>query len=133
MPGTHPFEHYPDRGVEAPEFGEFQWIPEMGIARSSKNRIKGSKQWKCHHDGCNKSYGRRQEAIRHARDKHEVSRKCFICGIKWTRPEKIREHLLSKHRHRFTVEERREIHHLRGLNNTIDLLERLEIIKALEK
>ncbi|KAH9984003.1 hypothetical protein BJV77DRAFT_966436 [Russula vinacea] len=72
MPGTHPFEHYPDRGVEAPEFVEFQWIPEMGIAR--KNRIRDSKQWKCHYDGCNKSYGRRQEAKRHMRDNMRLHR-----------------------------------------------------------
>jgi hypothetical protein len=75
MPSTHPFEHYPpDRRAEVPEFVEFQWIPEMGIAPSSKKR--GSKQWKCLHDGCNKSYGRRQETLRHMRDKHEISRKC---------------------------------------------------------
>jgi hypothetical protein len=104
-------------------------FPEMGIARSSKNGTKGSKQWKCPHDGCNKSYGRRQEARRHMRDKHEVSPKCFICGIKWTRSAKIKEHLLSKHRHHFTEEERREIQRLRGLNNMIDLLERLEITR----
>jgi hypothetical protein len=133
LEGTHLFEHHPDRKAETQEFGEFQLIPEMGIARSSKNRKKGSKQWKCHHDGCNKSYGRRQEARRHMRDKHEVSPKCFICDFKRTRPEKIREHLLSKHRHHFTEEERQEILNSQGLNNTIDLLERLEIIKALEK
>ena len=75
------------------------------------------------------SYGRRQETLRHMRDKHEISRKCFICGIKWTRPEKIREHLLSKHRPHFTEEERQKILRLRGLNNTIESLERLEIIR----
>ena len=130
MPSTHPFEHYPpDRRVEAPEFVELQWIPELGIAPSSKNRKRGFKQWKCHYGGCNKSYGRRQEAIRHMRDKHEVSLKCFICGIKWTRPEKIRGHILSKHRLHFTEEERQEILRLRGLNNTIVLLERLGITR----
>ena len=127
MSGTHPFEHCPDRRVQAPEFGEFQWIPERGIARSSKNRIRGSKKWPCDHGGCDKRYGRRQEAIRHMRDKHGVSPKCFICGFKWTRAEKIKGHLLSKHQHHFTEEERQEIYHLRGQNNTIDLLERLEI------
>jgi hypothetical protein len=63
------------------------------------------------------------------RDRHEISPKCFICGIKWTRAEKIREHLLSKHRHHFTEDERQEIRHLRGLNNTIEFLEKLEITR----
>ena len=115
------------------ELGEFQWIPETGIAPSSDDRIRGSREWPCHHVGCNKSYGRRQEAIRHTRDKHEFSRTCFICDIKWTRADMIRKHLLFKHRHHFTEEELREIRQLQGLNNTIELLKRLEISKALEK
>jgi hypothetical protein len=45
----------------------------------------------------------------------------------------IRKHLLFKHRHHFTEEELREIRQLQGLNNTIELLKRLEISKALEK
>ncbi|KAH9983985.1 hypothetical protein BJV77DRAFT_219538 [Russula vinacea] len=133
LEGTHPFGHHLDRRVEALELGEFQWIPETGIAPSSDDRIRGSREWPCHHVGCNKSYGRRQEAIRHTRDKHEFSRTCFICDIKWTRADMIRKHLLFKHRHHFTEEELREIRQLQGLNNTIELLKRLEISKALEK
>jgi hypothetical protein len=121
QPGTHPFQHHPDRKAEAPEFG---WIPEMESMPSSKNRIMGSKNWPCHHDGCNKSYGQCQEAIRHMRDKHEISHKCFICGIKWTRAEKIKKHLLSRHQNHFIEEERQEIRDLQGLNNTINFLER---------
>ena len=127
VPGAHPFETRLDRKVEAPELGEFQWSLEMGVARSSEDRVMGSKEWPCLHDGCNKRYRRRQEAVRHMRDKHEIPHLCFICETKWTRPEKLKEHLLSRHCDHFTEEERQEIRHLHGLINTIDVLERLEI------
>ena len=127
VPGAHPFEPRLDRKVEAPDFGIFQWIPEMGVAQSSEDTMMGSKLWPCPHDGCNKRYRRRQEAVRHMRDKHEIPHQCFICGTKWTRPEKIREHLLSRHWDNFTEEERQEIRHLHGLISKIDVLERLGI------
>jgi hypothetical protein len=132
LPGARPFEHHPGQRADAPEFGEFQWIPEIKFAQSSKNRVKGFKEWPCHHNGCNESYRRRQEVIRHIRDKHEIPPKCFICGIKWTRAEKIRKHLISRHRDHFKEEERQEIRRLRGLNNTIEFLKKLEIHMALQ-
>ena len=89
-PGTHPFERHQGQSVEAPEFGEFRWISEIEIAQSSK---KSHKAWPCHHDGCNKVYKRRQEVRRHKREKHDISPKCFFCGIKWTRAEIGRAHV----------------------------------------
>ena len=85
-------------------------------------------EWRCHYDGCGKGYGRRQEVRRHIRDKHEIPRRCFICGIKWTRADKIRNHLIFGHRSYFTEEERQEIGRLKGLNNTADFLEKWSII-----
>jgi hypothetical protein len=130
MPNTHSessFELHPGQRIEAPEIGESQWIPEIEIVQSPKNSVMGSKEWPCQHDGCDKSYGRRPEVRRHIREKHETLPKCFICGIKWTRAEKIRKHLIYQHRDHFTEEERQEIGHLRGLNNTIDFLKRWEL------
>jgi hypothetical protein len=132
MSDTYPessFEHHTGQIVEAPGLGKFQWIPEIIIAQSSENSVMGSKEWPCQHDGCDKSYGRRPEVRRHVREKHEILRKCFICGVKWARAEKIRKHLICKHRDHFTEEERQEIGRLRGLNNTIDFLKKLEITK----
>jgi hypothetical protein len=116
LPGIHPFE--------AP--GNL----EIEIAQNSKNRVMSSKEWPCHHDGCNKTYGRPQEVKRHMRDKHAITPpKCFICEIKWTRAAEIRKHLLSKHGDHFTEEERQEILQLQGSNKTIDFLERLKMTR----
>ena len=128
MPGTHSFEHHPGQRVEVPEFGEFQ-SSEIEITQDSENNEMDSKEWPCHYDGCDKSYGRRQEVIRHIREKHTILPKCSICGIELTRPEKIRKHLLFKHRRYFTKEGRQEIRSLRGLDNTIDFLKKWEITR----
>jgi hypothetical protein len=88
-----------------------------------------SPKWPCHYDGCNKSYRRRGEVNRHIKDKHEIPRKCFICGIKWTRAYMIRKHLLFGHPTYFIEEERQEIGCLEGPNNTIDFLEKWRITR----
>jgi Zinc finger, C2H2 type len=124
--GTHSFEHHSGQRVEVPEFGEFQFSE---ITQDFKNNEMDSKEWPCHYDGCDKSYGRRQEVIRHIREKHAILPKCSICGIELTRAEKIRKHLLFKHRRYFTKEERQEISFLRGLDNTIDFLKKWEITR----
>ncbi|KAH9999551.1 hypothetical protein BJV77DRAFT_1122950 [Russula vinacea] len=126
VPGAHPFEPGLDRKAEAPDFGKFQWIPEMGVAQSSEDRMMDSKEWPCPHDGCNKRYRRRQEAVRHMRDKHETPPVLHL----WDQVDPAREDKgssLSKHWDNFTEEERQEIRHLHGLINTIDVLERLRI------
>jgi hypothetical protein len=123
MPDTHPFKYHPGQRVEATESGGLE------IAQDSKNNVMSSKEWPCHYDGCDSIYGRHQEVKRHIREKHAILPKCIICGNTWTRPEKIRKHLLSKHRRHFTEEERQEICHLRGLNDTIDFLKKWEITR----
>ena len=125
MPGTHPkssFEH------QFPELGDFS---EMAIAQGSENSVMGSKRWPCYHYGCNRSYGRLQDVKRHIRDKHDITPECFICGIKWTRAEKIRKHLISRHRDHFTEDELQEIGLLEGLNNTVDFLKKWELSRLL--
>jgi hypothetical protein len=86
-----------------------------------------SKRWLCPRDDCDKSYGRPQDVGRHIRAEHEISLapRCFVCDMKWTRAENIKKHLISRHRDHFTKEQRRKIRRSRGLNDTVDLLERL--------
>jgi len=136
IPGTHPnspFEHHPDQRVdpvEAPESNGFQRTPAMGTAQGSRVRlVMGSKEWPCDRDGCNKIYGRPQDVRRHVREKHEILPECLICGIKWTRAEKIRRHLIKNHRDHFTKKQRQQIRHLQSLKNTIDFLKKWEITK----
>jgi hypothetical protein len=125
MTGTYPESPF---RVEAPEFREFQPISEIEIAPGTENRVTDPKRWPCSHGDCDKSYGRPQEVSRHIRDKHlEITPKCFLCDFKWTRTEKIRKHLLFEHRGRFTVKQRRKIRRCRGLDDTLDYLEILEI------
>ena len=60
--------------------------------------------------------------MRHTRDKHGHRRKCPFCRTIWTRPERIRSHVLKSHRNLLSDNEQEEIGHLRGLNNTIRFL-----------
>ena len=130
VPGTYPFEDHLGQRDEVPEFGEFQSISEIEIAQDSKNNVTESKEWPCPYEGCEKRrYGRHQEVRRHIREKHAILPKCLICGIKWTRAEKIRKHILLEHRQHFTKKERQEICDLRGLDNTIDFLKKWEITR----
>lgn len=127
MPGTHPkksaFERHPDQSVEAPESSGFRRFPATTTAQGSRIRLTDSKEWLCNHDGCNKSYRRQQELIRHLREGHgSLPAKCLICDVTWKRPEKLRKHLIDDHGDYFTEKERQRIHQLRGMNNTINFL-----------
>lgn len=130
VPGTHPnspFECHPDQRVEAPEFGGFQRIPEMENAQGTRIRlVPSSKEWPCDRDDCNKIYRRPQDVRRHVREKHEILPKCLVCGVEWTRAEKIRRHLIKRHRNHFTKEERQQIRQLQSLNSTTDFLKEWE-------
>ena len=83
---------------------------------------RASREWRC--CACrDKTYQRAQELKRHIRDKHQQPHKCPFCHTKWTRPEKIKTHLIAAHRDRFVEEEQREIRHLRGRKDIIRFLE----------
>ncbi|KAF8261686.1 hypothetical protein EI94DRAFT_1745414 [Lactarius quietus] len=73
---------------------------------------------------CNKAYQRRQELKRHTRDKHVRHRKCPLCRTGWSRPERIRVHLLKQHGSLLTEGQQQEIRILRGRDNTIRFLEK---------
>ncbi|KAH9015895.1 hypothetical protein EDB84DRAFT_1524960 [Lactarius hengduanensis] len=91
--------------------------------RDSENRRKAP--WEVHHcTNCSKAYRRHQDLKRHARDKHEWQRKCPFCHTRWSRPERIRAHLMKKHESRLTKEQQQQIRLLRGRDNTIHFLEK---------
>ena len=60
--------------------------------------------------------------MRHIRDKHDQKRKCPFCRTRWTRPERIRTHVLKSHRSILSENEQDEIYHLRGIDDTIRFL-----------
>ena len=60
--------------------------------------------------------------MRHIRDKHNQKRKCPFCRTRWTRPERIRTHVLKSHRSILSENEQDEICHLRGIDDTIRFL-----------
>ncbi|KAH9989407.1 hypothetical protein BJV74DRAFT_838449 [Russula compacta] len=85
--------------------------------------------WEQHYCAdCGKQYRRVQELRRHTRDKHEEQRSCPFCDYTWSRPERIRGHLITEHGDRLTEEENQEIRRLRGWKNTIHFLTRFETI-----
>jgi hypothetical protein len=55
---------------------------------------------------CNRRFGLAQELARrrHRRDVHEQPRYCPFCDFKWTRPNNIKTHLLTRHRGKVTAE-----------------------------
>ncbi|KAH9059537.1 hypothetical protein EDB87DRAFT_1621480 [Lactarius vividus] len=91
--------------------------------RDSGNRSKAPRE--AHHcNNCSKVYRRHQDLKRHTRDKHECQRKCPFCHTRWSRPERIRAHLMKKHESRLTKEQQQQIHLLRGRDNTIHFLDK---------
>jgi len=115
--GNHPLSHFQHK----PASTSTRPVPKTKRARRPKRVGETLKEWLCHHDNCKKEYWRRQELIRHIRDKHSVQRMCPFsgCDIKWTRAEKIRAHLTTCHKNHFNEEELQEIEALWGLEDTI--------------
>jgi hypothetical protein len=46
---------------------------------------------------CNKEFKRIQEFKRHLKDKHKPPRLCPFCRFTWTRPDKIKAHIIANH------------------------------------
>ena len=51
-----------------------------------------------------KDFGRFQELKRHVRDLHVPPSSCPFCDFTWTRPDKIKDHIISNHGDTFTAE-----------------------------
>ena len=53
---------------------------------------------------CEEDFGRVQELKRHVKDIHMPRRRCPFCDITWSRPAKIKAHLIADHAEKFTAE-----------------------------
>ena len=65
---------------------------------------------------CNRDFLRIQELKRHLRDVHGPRRRCPFCGFTWTRPDKIKDHIIASHRSKFTAEKLEDFKALCGQN-----------------
>ncbi|KAI9456666.1 hypothetical protein BJY52DRAFT_1224140 [Lactarius psammicola] len=71
-----------------------------------------SDKWRCLFEGCKATFGRLQEHKRHLIDVHTPRRRCPFCLYEWSRPDKIKNHLMTKHQDKPQV--LNEIHSKRG-------------------
>ncbi|KAH9063805.1 hypothetical protein EDB83DRAFT_2383217 [Lactarius deliciosus] len=74
----------------------------------------------CPVEGCQATFGRQQELNRHTIDVHTSPRRCPFCTYGWSRPDKIRDHLMAKHQDKPQV--LNEIRAKRGQNLVAYLL-----------
>ncbi|KAH9048237.1 hypothetical protein EDB84DRAFT_293872 [Lactarius hengduanensis] len=68
----------------------------------------------CFHEDCEATFGRPQERKRHVIDVHTLRRQCPFCLYSWSRPDKIRAHLIKNHHHELPQEVLNEIRAKRG-------------------
>jgi len=52
---------------------------------------------------CHLDFGRVQERERHVKDIHTPRRRCPFCNVMWTRPTKIKNHLIADHADKFAA------------------------------
>lgn len=115
-PLVSPLQHHAAPIPEDLEFTVLQHVPKTESSRKASHGGRGFKKWPCH---CGKSYGRLQDLRRHTTDKHQTPHKCPFCDTYWTRADKIRRHLMTKHQDRFTEEELQQIRFLKSRKDTI--------------
>jgi hypothetical protein len=83
--------------------GTGEYLPFQGATEDQGTRaMDGNARPVCVY--CSKDFGRIQELKRHVKEKHMPRRRCPWCDFLWTRPDKIKFHLLSNHAERFTAE-----------------------------
>ncbi|KAN0130384.1 hypothetical protein V8E53_011785 [Lactarius tabidus] len=56
-----------------------------------------SSRWHCVYDDCEATFGRHQELKRHLIGVHTPWRRCPFCSYEWSRPNKIKTHLMENH------------------------------------
>lgn len=87
--------------------------PRRGGKRTSTRSSPGVKHHSCLQ--CkNTSFTRIQDLNRHIRDVHGPRRRCPFCDFQWTRPDKIKTHIVTDHWDIFTPELLGDIRGLRG-------------------
>ncbi|KAH9180250.1 hypothetical protein EDB89DRAFT_1918098 [Lactarius sanguifluus] len=74
----------------------------------------------CPVEGCQANFRRQQELNRHTTDVHTPPHRCPFCIYRWSRSDKIRVHLVTKHQDEPQVLD--EIHAKRGQNLVAYLL-----------
>ncbi|KAH9041527.1 hypothetical protein EDB83DRAFT_1628470 [Lactarius deliciosus] len=104
------------------ELKEARQDPDTGSTWNSDAHRKAPRGM-YHCTDCSKVYRRPQDLKRHTRDRHEWQRKCPFCRVRWSRPERIRAHLIKKHESRLTKDQQQEVRFLRGRRDTIRILE----------
>ncbi|KAH9961035.1 hypothetical protein BC827DRAFT_1155484 [Russula dissimulans] len=70
---------------------------------------------------CSRSFKRKQEYKRHMKDVHidnDQKPQCPLCTFKWTRPDKIKTHIISAHKECLAPDILHEIDALRGRHLT---------------
>ncbi|KAI9446746.1 hypothetical protein H4582DRAFT_1908088 [Lactarius indigo] len=68
----------------------------------------------CHYEDCKATFGRPQEHKRHLIDVHKPRRRCPFCLYEWSRPNKLKTHLMKNHQDKIPQEVLREIRTKRG-------------------
>lgn len=68
----------------------------------------------CFYEDCEATFGRPQERKRHVIDVHTLRRQCPFCLYAWSRPDKIRAHLMKNHQDELPQEVLNEIRAKRG-------------------
>ncbi|KAH9059536.1 hypothetical protein EDB87DRAFT_764151 [Lactarius vividus] len=105
------------------ELKEARQDPVLERAWKSESRSRAPRGV-CHCTDCGKIYQRPQELKRHTRDKHELQRTCPFCCTRWSRPERIRAHLMKEHESCLTKDQQQQIRLLRGRDDTVHFLEK---------
>jgi hypothetical protein len=80
------------------ERGTAQKPRSRGKRTSTRDRVRPT----C--EDCNKDFFRVQELERHLKDVHTPRRECPFCDFMWTRPDKIKPHIVAKHQDIFSPE-----------------------------
>jgi len=75
-------------------------------------------------DRCFKYFSTHHGLRRHVKDKHEPRRRCPFCDFTWTRPGKIKTHILTHHDNQLSGEEIIELRNLRGWHPTTRFIAR---------
>ncbi|KAH8991063.1 hypothetical protein EDB86DRAFT_2936487 [Lactarius hatsudake] len=68
----------------------------------------------CHYENCKGTFGRPQEHKRHLIDVHTPRRRCPFCLYEWSRPNKIKTHLMKNHQDKVPRKVLNEIRAKRG-------------------
>ena len=96
--------------ASAPEAAQSMDVQEVGVPAGGD----ASARSHCLYGDCKATFGRPQERRRHLIDVHTLRRQCPFCLYHWTRPDKIRAHLMKNHHDELPQEVLNKIRAKRG-------------------